>query len=153
MSQLSPQQLYALILSDAIALQHLNTANDDLCARRCTEIAPPYPKELKLSFAGVLRLYKDNPTKGSFINEKLRNLAETNALFKDIVDFMSHYTPSESYPDFSLAPIRQALTTPESQGGAGFTQEQVQRILDAGIQRDHVHPLEVELVRCQLHIR
>lgn len=151
MSQLTLTQLYDLIKSDQIALERLDAADDQGCAIRCTEIIPPYPKELKLSFIGVLKLYQDEPQVGMVVNRKLRALATKNDLIKDIVDFMGASTPAESYPDFAIPPIRQALTLPEAEGGAGFTVQQVQRILEAGVQPDQVHPWEVELVRCQLH--
>jgi hypothetical protein len=128
----------------------MNQGKDSECAKRCSDIAPLIPKELKLSFSGVLRLYRDAPTQGVFINKRLKELAATSDLFQDVVAFMSHFTPSESYPDFSLAPIREALTTPVEQGGAGFTQAQVQRILDAGVQKQEISLSEIEFVRVKL---
>lgn len=150
MSTLTPQELLSLIQSDPVATAYMNQSKDSECAKRCSDIAPLIPKELKLSFSGVLRLYKDAPTQGVFINKRLKELAATSDLFRDVVDFMSHFTPSESYPDFSIAPIRQALIAPEETGGAGFTQAQVQQILDAGVQKQQVTPLEVEFVRTRL---
>ena len=150
MSQLTPQELLALIRSDTLATQDMNQQKDYECAERCTEIAPVVPKELRLSFVGVLSLYRDIPAQGAFINKRLSEIAVNNEMVADIVAFMSSATPSESYPDFSIAPIRQALTAPVNQGGAGFTQEQVQRILDAGVQKQEVTLLEVEYVRTRL---
>lgn len=150
MSQLTPQELLALIRSDTLATQYMNQSKDYECAARCSDIAPVVPKELRLSFVGVLSLYRDIPAQGAYINKRLREVAANNEMVADIVAFMSSATPSESYPDFSIAPIRQALTTPVNQGGAGFTQEQVQRILDAGVQKQEVSVLEVEQVRIQL---
>lgn len=150
MSQLTPQELLALIQSDTLATQYMNQQKDYECAVRCSEIAPTIPKELRLSFVGILSLYRDIPAQGASINKRLREVAANNEMVADIVSFMSSATPSESYPDFSIAPIREALTTPESQGGAGFTQEQVQRILDAGVQKQKVTLLEVEYVRTRL---
>lgn len=150
MSTLTPQELLNLVQSDQVATAYMSQGKDSECAKRCSDIAPLIPKPLKLSFSGVLHLYKDDPSKGVYINKRLRELASTSDLIKDVVDFMSHFTPSESYPDFSLAPIREALTTPVEQGGAGFTQAQIQRILDAGVQKQEVTPLEVEFVRTRL---
>lgn len=150
MSQLTPQELLALIQSDALATQYINQGKDYECADRCSEIAPLVPNELRLSFVSVLSLYRDIPTQGAYINKRLREVAATNEMVADIVSFMSSATPSESYPDFSIPPIRQALTTPVAQGGVGFTQEQVQRILDAGVQKQKVTLLEVEYVRTRL---
>jgi hypothetical protein len=147
---MTPQELKALIESDQQAKTLMQLGNDIGCAARCSEIAPKIPKELRLSIARLLSLYQHNIYLGMAIVAKFRTVAAHNPLVAELLPFMEATADSIGYPDFSLPPIRQTLTTPEEQGGIGLTPEQALPILSAGEQSQVITPLEVEYVRTRL---
>lgn len=147
---MTPQELKQLIHSDEVALDLFKQARDSDCASRCSIIAPKVAKELRLSIARLLALYQHDIQLGMTIITKFRTVAAHNQLVAELLPFMEANADSIGYPDFSLPPIRQTLTTPEEQGGIGLTLEQAAPILLAGEQSQTITPLEVEYVRTQL---
>jgi hypothetical protein len=147
---MTPQELKALIESDPQAKALAKAGNDYQCAIRCSEIAPKLPKQLKLSFAGLLSLYQHDTALGMAIIEKLRQVSAHNKLVAELLPFMAATADATGWPDFSLPPIRQTLVTPEEHGGIGLTPQQASPILSAGEQTRTITPLEVEYVRTRL---
>lgn len=147
---ISSNDLKQLIESDPQAKALAQIGDDAGCAKRCTEIAPMLPKELKLSFARLLSLYQHDTALGMLIINKLRQIAVHNPLVAELLPFMAATADATGWPDFSLPPIRQTLVTPEEQGGIGLTLEQAAPILAAGEQPQVVTPHEVEFVRTRL---
>jgi hypothetical protein len=131
---MTPQELKALIESDETATRLANAGSDSDCAVRCGEIAPRLPKQLRLSFAGLLSLYQHDTATGMFIINKLRQVAARNSIVAELLPFMAATADATGWPDFSLPPIRQTLTAPEENGGIGLTVEQAMPILSAGEQ-------------------
>ena len=147
---MSPTELKQLIESDTLAASLFVQSRDADCAARCSVIAPKVPRELRLSFTRLLSLYQADIQLGMLVVNKLRSVAAHNPLVKEIIPFMEAWTDANGYPDFSLPPIRQTLTSPEEQGGIGLTLEQAAPILLAGEQSQTITPLEVEFVRTRL---
>lgn len=141
---MTPQELKALIESDTQAANLYNERRFGDCSVRCCEIAPKVPKQLKLSFAGLLSLYQHNTSLGMAIIEKLRQVAAHNKLVAELLPFMAATADATGWPDFSLPPIRQTLIAPEEQGGIGLTLEQAAPIFVAGEQPDTITGLDIE---------
>lgn len=137
------QQILALIRSDDTAQSMFTAGKHVELAERLTDIAPPVRRSLPLSEMGIMLLYGADVETAMHVLQSIDAAAQINPVVARIARFLAPGVSAESLPDFSLPPIRQALTAPLPHG-IGLTPEQAAPILRAGEQPDRFTPLEVE---------
>jgi hypothetical protein len=124
---MSPQELKALIESDAEATRLASTGAADLCAARCREIAAKETRETLLTELSILRLSAD-PIAAETILQTMEAIAEQNQLLKRALKWMQPGAPGL---DFGNPVVRSMLTMPVEQGGVGLSEEQARPLLAA----------------------
>lgn len=145
---MTPEELRNLIEGDAQAKAYFDSGNDSACAVRCGEIAPPVLVELKLSEIGIMLIYANDPMAGETVLQTFEAVAAGGSpIVKRLLRFMGPEVTPEKHPDFSLAPIRSALTTPVQSGGLGLTTEQAAPILRAAERQPTVTHLDIAAAR------
>lgn len=145
---MTPSELKTLIDSDPTAKALFAAGNDSACAVRCGEIAPPVLVELKLSEIGVMLIYANDPMAGETVLQTFEAVADGGSpIVKRLLKFMGPEVPPEKHPDFSLAPIRSALTTPVQSGGLGLTTEQAAPILRAAERQPIITHFDIAAAR------
>lgn len=144
MQQNRKEELQIAIAEDAEAKSAFDQLRFVDCARRLKSVLPRERKPLPLSEMGIIALYESDPETGFAILEKLDAVAAINPRVKRIVRYMAPGTAESMLPDFSMAPIRQALTAPVEYGGIGLSESQARLLLEAGEQPPAVDPIDIE---------
>lgn len=126
---MTPEQLKALIASDPQAKALAETGAADLCAARCRAIAPKVTTERKLTELEILSLYS-NPADGEAVMQQIERAA-ANASAPLVKRVLKWIQPGAPGVDVGNAQVRQLLTTPVNQGGAGLTANQARPMLAA----------------------
>lgn len=114
---MTPEQLRALIESDAQAKALAETGAADLCAARCRSIAPKVTQETRLTELSILSLY-GNPLDGETVMQTIETVADTNPVVRRILKWLQPNAPGVDMGD---ARVRQLLVTPVASGGVGLS--------------------------------
>lgn len=124
---MSPQELKALIESDAEATQLASTGAADLCAARCRDIAPKVTREHRLTELSILSLYSD-PANAETVLQTIENVAKANPVVNRVLKWLQPGAPGVDVGD---ARVRALLTAPVQAGGVGLSQELARPMLAA----------------------
>jgi|688.fasta_scaffold15194_4 hypothetical protein len=138
------------IENDDIAYTLMLDGDDAACAKRCSEIMPKVPKELKLSELGILALYQHNPVMGVTVVHKIKQAQQTSLFAAIIVPFMAPGNSVDTLPDFSLELVREYLITPVQDSGVGLTEEEARPIFEAGVTPQIITQADIEYVRTRM---
>jgi len=124
---MSPQDLKALIESDAEATRLASTGAADLCAARCREIAPKVTREHRLTELSILSLYPD-PANAETVLQTIENVAKANPVVNRVLKWLQPGAPGVDVGD---ARVRSLLTASVQAGGVGLSQELARPMLAA----------------------
>jgi len=126
---MSPQELKALIESDAEATRLASTGAADLCAARCREIGPRVVQETRLRWNRIFDLYGSNLAMASTVQAKIKAAGAKSELVSEIVESLK--ASSQDPCNIGSPTVRALLTTPTTNGGIGLTAEEARPLLQA----------------------
>jgi hypothetical protein len=124
---MSPEELRALIESDAEALQLASTGAADMCAARCRAIAPKVTQQTMISELSILNLYA-NPTDAVTVLQTIEAVAKANPVVGYVLKWLQPGAPGIDIGD---ARVRQLLVAPLQAGGVGLSEELARPLLAA----------------------
>jgi hypothetical protein len=124
---MSPQELKALIESDAEAKRLASTGAADLCAARCREIASKVTREHRLTELSILSLYS-NPANAETVLQTIENVAKANPVVNRVLKWLQPGAPGVDVGDVR---VRGLLTASVQAGGVGLSQELARPMLAA----------------------
>jgi len=124
---MSPQELKALIESDAEATRLASNGAADLCAARCREIAPKVTQEHRLTELSILSLYA-NPANAETVLQTIETVAKANPVVNRVLKWLQPGAPGVDVGD---ARVRGLLTASIQAGGVGLSQDLARPMLAA----------------------
>jgi len=124
---MSPQELKALIKSDAEATRLASTGAADLCAARCQEIAPKVTREHRLTELSILSLYP-NPANAETVLQTIETVAKVNPVVNRVLKWLQPGAPGVDVGD---SRVRGLLTASVQSGGVGLSQALARPMLAA----------------------
>lgn len=124
---MSPQELKALIESDAEAKRLASTGAADLCAARCREIAPKVARQTMVSELSILNVYP-NPADAETVLQTIEAVAKANPVINRVLKWLQPGAPGIDIGD---ARVRGLLVAPVQSGGVGLSQELARPLLAA----------------------
>jgi hypothetical protein len=147
---MTPADLKTLIQGDSTALGLFNGHHDYDCAQYCMTIAPKVTVETRGSRQFILSLFESSPADGITVLTTIDTVAESNPVVAEIKKFMGPGEHPQCLPDWSLAPIRAALTASVQAGGLGLSDALAGPILRASERPQTITAADVEFVRNNL---